>query len=209
MNTVDLIKKILAVLPGGLSTLITIGSFFLPDETKEVVSRIPCGWKIVILITVLFCSATCVYITFKKPHKQYTFEFRSEEFIRFFNHWYLQKGKISVVCKDLDWTVEGQEQSILNALRKKAENKELNLYLTTKDGDIVNNLRQLGANVYSRPNAISNYVFSFVEIMGNTTNNIIFRDKNDDPPGKVIFEERKDDRFLRLLLQTVVEHESV
>ena len=198
---------ILLIFPSIFSTLITIFSFLLPTETETIISLIPFTIKVAILLFILICTAISLYSTLKQRNKRYTFDYGSEKFIAFFTRWYSQKGKISIVCEDLDWIYEGHEQKIFNTLYQKAQKKELSLYLTKKNGKAVRNLEKAGAKIFSRPNAISNYVFSFVEVMGNTTNNVIFRNKKEDTAGKVVFEERKNDQFLQLLLQTLVEHE--
>lgn len=199
------IKKILLWIPGFLSTAIAIVDFVFPTEINSIVSKIPDNAQFAIVFFMIIFGFLFVYLSFKNVYKQYKFKYNSKKFIRFFTKWYSKSGKISIVCDDLDWTHENNSDDIFQVLCKKAESNSLRLYLNKKDDDFVKTLKDLGAELYSRPENMSDYVFSFVEIMGNKTNTIIVRDKNNDPSGKVIFEERKDDKFLRLFLQNLVE----
>lgn len=131
-----------------------------------------------------------------KENEKHELEYQSKEFFDFFSKWYSKKGVLTLICEDVAWTKSDENNSIYEALVKKAKKNHLNLIINkaklvenTPEYKLAYELGGFGANIYEAPSAlVSSYSFSSVSKMNNNSF-IIVRKKTDDKNDKVIFRD--------------------
>lgn len=149
-----------------------------------------------IILLVILTIADIVLSTSKRHH----FKVQSSRFKKFFTKWYNQPGKLIIICDDIDWTCDKNDQSVFHALEGKCVDG-LTLYLGKGyDSNLVNQLRAKGAKVFrAKPSLIQEYSFSCLAPMGHFSN-IIVREKRMDAGQSVQFSELSNERVIALLI---------
>lgn len=187
-----------------VSTLFTLSNLWriVPDEVffKEDLNillqplfsnTVICTVIAIVLAILGFFTILTMIFELKNTQKEHTFVLGSHGFQRFFSRWYSQVGTLSIICDDLQgWLVSDGNEDVLNALRRKSQNKELHLILgKEKPEEIVNELKALGAVVHHAPrDIILSYSFSCISVMGNNAA-VIIRNKQKDERNMIKFEE--------------------
>ncbi len=176
----------------GLVTLfcndITIAFF---NNTSALIQRL-CIILLISLGTFLIIASIVDFISIlRKDRKRHCLTYQSKRFINFFSKWYSRPGKLSIICDDLDWIKNNNDNRIFNELLKKSEAGSLNIFIATNfNSKNVTALKSAGARVYSAPKRIvDSFTFSCLSVMGNSAGRAIVRNKQGDKGGTVIFEE--------------------
>lgn len=156
-------------------------------------------WILLILIALLVVlTAADVILSASKRHR---FKVQSSRFKNFFTKWYSQPGKLIIICDDIDWTCDGDDQSVYHALEKKCTDG-LTLYLGEgyNNNGLVGQLQTKGAKVFkAKPSLIQEYSFSCLAPMGHFSN-IIVREKRIDSGQSVQFSELSNECVIALLI---------
>lgn len=202
--------KILCTIFSAVLSLLTILqhiALVLPDSQDEwnsfeiflyrILSARYWIWFLAALIVILaFLTITDIFLSTSKHHR---FKVQSSSFKRFFKKWYNQHGKLIVICDDIDWTCDKDDESIFRVLEKKCS-EGLTLYLGKGfKSERANKLREKGAKVIrAKRSLIHDYSFSCIAPMDHYSN-IIVRNKNNDVGQEVEFSELSDERVIALL----------
>ena len=197
-----LLAGIIAVVSGIISLLfnsVTIPIFNnMPDIQKYI-------YISVITILGLFILVSTFYDAFEKyknSSKKHSFKFQSRKFFKYFEKWYGQSGKLSIICDDLDWIRTDTNKVIYERLISKSKKQELSLYLGPRgiESHIANELKTYGAKVFKAPAGIVNsFTFSCMSVMDDIVGKIIVRNKNVKASDPVIFEEINNTYITKLL----------
>lgn len=203
------IKIICSIVTAAISllTILQYIALVLPENPQEwnnfevflyrILSSRSWIWVLIILI-ILLVFLTIIDIIFSTS-KHHRFKVQSPHFKKFFKKWYNQPGKLIVICDDIDWTCDKDDDSIFRVLEKKCA-EGLTLYLGRGfNSKRATQLRAKGAKVIqARPSLIHNYSFSCIAPMDHYSN-IIVRNKEKDIRQEVEFSELSDERVIALL----------
>lgn len=167
--------------------------------------------NILVIFFLIICAIALGVILiidiYKICHTIHHFEKGGAKFCSFFAKWYSKPGKLTLICDDLNWITAkiDKRRPILEALKKKASENELVLYLKKDGGTTQDILKKLpNAKVkYAQDNIVNKYSFSCLNYMGNNSA-VIIRDKNKDSGNVVIFQEVSD-TYVTQLLNTLLE----
>ena len=191
-----------------LLTILQHIALVLPDDTEKWSSfeRFLNGmlradyWIWILLILVILLVALTIADIILSNTKRHRFKVKSPRFKKFFKKWYSQSGKLTIICDDIDWTCDRDDQSIFHALEEKCA-EGLTLYLGKGyDSNLVNQLCSKGAKVVqAKPSLIQEYSFSCLAPMGHFSN-IIIREKRMDAGQYVQFSELSNEHVIALLI---------
>lgn len=190
-----------------VATILSILAIFQSVVNKESTSPIiQCFLKLsaspvfisILILMALFVIGTMIY-DLRREGKHHEFKLGSPEFFAFFSKWYKKPGKLTLFCDDLNWTVSGNNSSILNALEHKSQNDGLILFLgnNTTRKNILSRLNN-ATICTAPPTIISQYSFSCLSVMGNNSS-VIVRNKQCDTGDVVKFEELSNNYVTELL----------
>lgn len=201
-----------------ITTILTLANLvrLIPDDSKQFEgilgffntigknSNITTIYLIVVLLMSVLVIGKSVY-DIKNDIKRHSFVPGSKNFVKFFSKWYSKKGKLSIICSNLDWTTERDSMDIFKALRKKSIDHELILYVDEKQAEEnydenIKKLVELGAVIKHVPSGmLDTYTYSTLTYMG-TVNSIIVRNKSiNHKSNRVIFEEIENEYMPGLL----------
>lgn len=191
-----------------LLTILQHIALVLPDDTEKWSSfeRFLNGmlradyWIWILLILVILLVALTIADIILSNTKRHRFKVQSPRFKKFFKKWYSQSGKLAIICDDIDWTRDRDDQSIFHVLEEKCA-EGLTLYLGKGyNSDLVNQLCEKGAKVVqAKPSLIQEYSFSCLAPMGHFSN-IIIREKRADAGQCVQFSELSNEHVIALLI---------
>lgn len=157
-------------------------------------------WIGVLLALIILLAALTIVDILLSTSKRHRFKVQSPRFKKFFSKWYGQSGKLAIICDDIDWTCDRDDQSVFHALEEKCA-EGLTLYLGKGyQSDLVKRLCEKGAKVVrAKPSLIQEYSFSCLAPMGHFSN-IIVREKRMDAGQNVQFSELSNERVIALLI---------
>lgn len=201
-----LISKLIAGIIASIN-----GLFALASNTGGILYNFP-DWVNVVYIVVFvvtgvfltLCSIVDFIMEHRKSVRQHKFKVQSKRFFSFFSKWYNQKGKLYIICDDLDWIKNNEFPRAYNSLLNKSTDGQLTLLLGSGiNSDIVSELKTKGAEVLpAPPNIVNAYTFSCLSVMDVAAGKIIVRDKHKTPPpkaGEVIIDEISNTYITELL----------
>ena len=119
-----------------LLTILQHIALVLPDDTEKwsPFERFLNGmlradyWIWILLILVILLVSLTITDIILSSTKRHRFKVQSLRFKKFFTKWYSQSGKLAIICDDIDWTCDRDDQSVFHALEKKCA-EGLTLYL--------------------------------------------------------------------------------
>lgn len=199
------IKKIIEII---LTAVLSSASFIQMINSSSVDEFFKNRYVIAALIICATALGVILVVDlhniFNTVHK---FKKGSVRFCKYFAKWYSKPGVLTLICDDLNWTsreIKGKTP-ILDALDKKAKDKELVLYLKYPDRTSASILQRL-SNVTinnAQENIVNNYSFSCLNYMGNNSA-VIVRDKKKDSGEEILFQEVAD-TYVTQLLNAILE----
>lgn len=191
-------RKIFGVLSSFTLTIISIYNCI--PETVEFKSNIMIKLQehvfynlLIFIVLACFGVLTVVALLYDlyKEHNIHSFKYGSKKFYNFFEKWYSQKGTLTIICEDIDWTISDDKKNerIFNALKNKAINEKLNIIINQPSMfDLDKKLEQCGAKIYKAPeHLVGSFSFSCLSQMNN--NSIIIVRKKDEDKGKITFRD--------------------
>lgn len=212
MRKVKILRSVVTAAVSLLTILQHI-ALVVPEETAEWNSfeRFLAGilkadyWIWILLVLIILLTVSTIVDILLPASKQRRFKVQSRRFKKFFTKWYSQSGKLAIICDDIDWTYNRDDQSVFHALEEKCA-EGLTLYLGKgHNSDLVNQLCEKGAKVvHAKPSLIQEYSFSCLAPMGHFSN-IIVREKRRDAGQYVQFSELSNERVIALLIALLEE----
>ena len=211
--------KIAGIFATGILSVVNLLKL-IPKETLvgefigEVYARLQTINWVSMLVSVLLSvlglfTVYAMIESFKEESHTYTLDMGKDKFYSFFSNWYSQSGILSIICDDIEWTANGDNDMIFKALKKKGEANQLNLLIDSRfiNSGLAKELKDAGANVVGvSHNIITNYSFSCISVMGNNST-VIVRDKQKDRGGTIKFKEISNN-YVTGLLNALIEEEA-
>ncbi len=199
MTKLNRATLVINILLGFIVTSLTIISIANQSDLSGFFTQSPITRDITCILLPLLAFALLI-LSFIEIFKRsnHTFKLGSPAFNKFFSKWYSKQGRLSIVCKDLEWI---GHDDIYYALEKKAHEGLLDIYIEA-DCKYAYRLQTSGARVHKIKNSIAQtHSFSILESFLKYS--IIVRDKAKDSKENIAFQERHD-TYTSTLIQDLI-----